>query len=207
LDEEKIKALTGREPIKARWCKKDFWQFDPTHKLALCTNHRPEVRGSDHGIWRRLSLIPFNVRFWNPAKENGPDNLRQDQTLPAALAEEAEGILAWCVRGCIEWQQKGLAMPDVVKAATAEYREEEDIFERFVDERCYRNTGRSEKASDLYAAYKSWCEKNGEHPKKQKAFGQLLVEKGFVRDKSSNVIYRGIGLLDADQWDDGRDGT
>ena len=81
INEERIKALTGSDPITARRMREDFWQFDPTHKLILVTNHKPEVRGTDHAIWRRLRLVPFAVQFLDPAApENAgkviPDNRR-----------------------------------------------------------------------------------------------------------------------------------
>lgn len=195
LDEAKVKFLTGKDVIRARRMREDTWEFDPTHTLIISTNHKPEIRGGDHAIWRRLALVPFNVRYWNPDKgETGPEELRQDKNLPEALEQEAEGILAWAVRGCLEWQKKGLAMPEAVKAATAEYREDEDVIERFISECCYTNTGHSVKASQIYSAYCEWCESNGEHPKKQRTFGGLLTERGFARDKSGVVSYRGIGL-------------
>jgi putative DNA primase/helicase len=86
LNEALIKDLTGGEPIRARRMKEDFWQFDPTHKVMLLTNHKPRVVGTDTAVWRRLRLVPFEVTFWDPCDPNNhgknlPEHLRQDKQL------------------------------------------------------------------------------------------------------------------------------
>jgi putative DNA primase/helicase len=63
LAESLVKALTGGENVRARRMREDFWEFRPSHKLAVAANHLPIVRGRDNGIWRRVALVPFNVKF------------------------------------------------------------------------------------------------------------------------------------------------
>ena len=58
----------------------------------MAVNHQPEIRGTDKGIWRRVRLIPFGVEI---------SEEQQDQKLLEKLIEEALGILAWVVRGCL----------------------------------------------------------------------------------------------------------
>ena len=148
LAEATVKQLTGGDVISARRMREDFWTFSPSHKLILCTNHKPRVRGTDHAIWRRLVLVPFDQKFWNPAAgETGPPELMQDKELPAKLKAEREGILAWMVQGCLAWQHGGLQIPEAVRTATSEYRSENDTLGRFVtnDEM----TGQSH-ADDVY---------------------------------------------------------
>jgi len=99
LNEALVKRLTGRDTIKARFMRQDFFDFTPSHKLFMAVNHRPEIQGTDKGIWRRIRLIPFEVEI--PEKQ-------QDPKLLDKLIEEAPGILAWAVRGCLQWQQSGL---------------------------------------------------------------------------------------------------
>ena len=112
LAESLAKQLTGGDRVKARRMREDFWEFEPTHKIFLAANHKPIVRGTDHGIWRRVKLVPFTVTV--PAEE-------QDKRLAEKLTAEAAGILAWAVRGCLDWQSDGLGEPEEVKAATKEY--------------------------------------------------------------------------------------
>jgi len=89
----------------------------------MATNHKPVIRGTDEGIWRRIRLVPFTVVI--PEEE-------QDTTVPEKLRAELPGILAWAVRGCLAWQQEGLPVPEEVQQATAGYREEMDTFGRFL---------------------------------------------------------------------------
>src|SRR5262249_33691317 len=109
LNETLVKQLTGSDRITGRRMREDFWDFAPTHKLMLCTNHRPEIRETKHAIWRRIKLLPFNVVIPEP---------EQVKDLPQRLQAEYPGILAWCVRGCLEWQTQGLDVPDEVDIAT-----------------------------------------------------------------------------------------
>jgi putative DNA primase/helicase len=201
INEALIKELTGGEAVKARRMREDNWEFTPTHKFWLATNHRPEVRGTDDGIWRRLRLIPFTVRFWDRDKnESGPPHLRADKTLKGKLLAEAEGILAWMVRGCLEWQSGGMREPKEVTLATAAYRSEQNTVERFVRERCEVGEGSKERASALYAAFKKWHEEYGEEgrPMSQRRFGQGLAALGFHSRASNGTLYEGIALRAAD---------
>jgi putative DNA primase/helicase len=118
-------------------------KFAPTHTVFLGTNHRPEVRGTDHAIWRRLKLIPFDVTI--PEDE-------QDKTLPETLRSELPGILAWIVRGCIEYQRDGLGEPEQVKDATKGYRSDMDPLEAFIDECCVVGPDVWCKFANLYSA-------------------------------------------------------
>ena len=188
--ESLVKQLTGGDKVRARRMREDFWQFTPTHTVFLATNHRPEVRGTDLGIWRRIHLIPFTETI--PPEE-------QDTALPEKLRGELSGILAWAVEGCLEWRLDGLKPPDEVLTATKEYREEMDVLGAFLDECCQLGPERNVAASDLYQAYGSWCLNNGESQETQRKFGRRLTERGvFSRYKggaSGAHRWRGLDLL------------
>jgi putative DNA primase/helicase len=195
LAEATVKQLTGGDLISARRMREDFWSFTPTHKLVISSNHKPKIRGTDHAIWRRLALVPFEQKFWNPAKgESGPDELRQDKDLPAKLTTEAEGILAWMVEGCLEWQRRGLDVPASVRAATEEYQTEEDVIGRFVSDCCLTGRVYKVKFSNLYEAFEGWCNESGDNVASRRFFGQWLKDNGYRDQKSSCRWYEGIGL-------------
>jgi putative DNA primase/helicase len=98
LNEARIKTLTGEDGISARRMKEDFWDFIATHKIILCTNHLPKIRGQDKAIWRRFAVWPFMQTYWDSDKgETGPPEFKADKTLKAKLHAEHEGILAWLV--------------------------------------------------------------------------------------------------------------
>lgn len=193
LNETLVKELTGGDAIRARRMHQNFWQFDPTHKLVLATNHRPQVHGTDDAIWRRLALIPFIQRFWNPSKgESGPANRQQDKTLPTKLRAEASGILAWAVNGCLDWQADRLNEPDSVKLATHQYRSDENTVERWLNECCERVDNAREPAGRLYAKYKQWCEDSRADPVSNQKFAGLLNDSGFRKKKSGSYYYQGL---------------
>jgi len=188
LNETIVKWLTGGDKLKARFMRQDFFEFEPTHKIWLATNHKPVIRGTDYAIWRRIRLIPFNVTI--PVEE-------QDTRLPEKLREELAGILAWAVQGCLEWQRNGLGVPEEVKRATEGYRAEMDILAAFIADCCIIDKRAKVKASDLYKAYVEWCEENGERELSQRAFGMRLTERGFERQRSTRGthLWLGIGLV------------
>lgn len=187
LAEELVKQLTGGDKIKARMMRQDFFQFDPTHKLWLVANHKPIIKGTDFAIWRRILLIPFDVTITDAEK---------DPQLPTKLLAESSGILAWAMRGCMEWQLHRLQVPAKVTAATDTYKKESDTFGAFLTE-CTVNAPTAEtKASTLYGTYEAWCGENGERPVSGKLFSAKLTESGYEKIRTnSGVVYRSIGIL------------
>src|SRR5215208_777870 len=144
LAERLVKQLTGGDKVRARRMRQDFWQFDPTHKVFMAVNHKPEVRGTDTAIWRRLRLIPFEQTI--PPAE-------QDKKLPQKLEAELPGILAWCVEGCLEWQREGLQAPEEVRKATAGYRSEMDVIGAFLQDECEIGHEFRESFTTVYKRY------------------------------------------------------
>lgn len=127
------------------------------------------IRGTDQAMWDRIKRIPFNVRI--------PDE-EQDKELPARLLAEQSGILAWAVRGCLEWQDlHSLGVPTEVRVATARYRQDMDTIAVFIDDCCVVRPENTVKAGKLYDAYKEWCAANGEKPISAKALATVLVVK------------------------------
>lgn len=186
MAEALMKQLTGEDTVTARFLHQEYFQFKPQFKLFLAANHKPEIKGTDTGIWRRVRLIPFNVTI--PEGEI-------DKSLPKKLADENEGILAWLVRGCLDWQREGLGVPDEVRNATAAYQEEMDVIARFISENCVIQKRAEVGATQLYKAYVAWCEETGERPEKQKNFGERLTERGYTRSHTrTGIVYYGIGL-------------
>jgi putative DNA primase/helicase len=193
LAESRIKDLTGQDTVTARFMKAEWFDFAPTHKLWLSTNHKPEIRGTDAAIWRRIRLVPWTVTI--PPAE-------QEKKLPVALRHELPGILAWVVRGCLQWRREGLQAPDEVRKATGEYRAEMDVLAGFLAECCEVDTGHWEYAKDLYESYKRWCDENGERSEPQRKFGGRLGERRFERDRGGSRgagIWRGVRLTEGEK--------
>lgn len=185
FDEQRIKSFTGGDTLKARRMREDFWAFQPTHKIWVSTNHKPEVQDSSHGFWRRVRMIPFTVTI--PEKEKDPHLLRK-------LRAELPGILNWMIAGCLAWQAEGLGTCVAVEKATADYRAESDSMADFVEERCDCGAAYEVQSTVLYQAYVAWANTRKERPESIKAFGERIRELGYRPRKASTMFYVGLRL-------------
>ncbi len=185
LAESLLKQLTGGEDrIKTRHLFKRYFTYRPNFKVLMTANHKPVIRGTDNAIWNRVHLLPFDVEI---PKED------QDPKLLAKLRRELPGVLAWAVRGCREWQRRGLDPPREVLAATADYRVEMDKTGAFLADRCVERLDARVGVSELHADYVEWC--GGDHPLGRNNFGQRLKERGFRQEKKGAWRWVGLRLL------------
>lgn len=206
LNEARIKTLTGEDGLTGRRMREDFWDFIATHKIILCTNHLPKIRDQDHSTWRRLAVWPFTQTYWDSDKgETGPPQLKADKTLKVKLQAEFEGILAWLVQGCLDWQQHGIIRPDSVRNATNHYKSTQDKLSIFIAERCVTGPQMRVKASTLWGAFQVWAKGNREQPVTSTAFGNAMREGGFEKDDGKRW-YLGIDLLSPDSTENESEG-
>jgi putative DNA primase/helicase len=185
LDESLIKEMTGDSAMTARFMRAEFFTFEPTWKVLWALNHRPVIRGTDMGIWRRMRLIPFEVSI--------PDE-EKDRDLGNKLKLEQDGILAWMIAGCEMWQQVGLAPPERVMEATRAYRDDMDVLKDFLEERCDLGPGLGVSNTDLYSAFQAWATANGERERSQRWFSQALHDRGYRQDPSRRAGRRWMGV-------------
>ena len=189
LDEAKVKDLTGRDTISARFMRAEWFDFNPIFKLWMYGNHKPTIKGSDEGIWRRVRLIPFDVTI--PKSE-------QDEQLPEKLKSELPGILNWAIAGCLAWQCDGLPVPSAIREATEDYRSDMDVIAAFLADCCMVAENAKCWGNELYSAYKGWCRREGEEPVSQKELGAILKDRGFKQYKNDAIRgWRGISIRDA----------
>lgn len=185
LAESLVKQLTGGDTVSCRRLYENFFSFDPEFKIFLATNHKPNIRGTDEGIWRRIRLIPFSVRI---------SDAEADKELPGRLKNELPGILNWALRGCVDWQNGGLQEPESVLLATEEYRKEMDALGAWLSESCVFGKDASEFAGALYKNYQEWCEINGERVFSQRMLAKRLTERGFWQHKGTKGSRKWYGL-------------
>lgn len=187
LAEAMVKDLTGGDTIAARFMRGEWFDFKPSFKIWLATNHKPVIRGTDNAIWNRIRLIPFSVTILEH---------QQDRELLGKLQKELPGILAWAVRGCLQWQRYGLGMPAEVLQATQTYRADMDTMAAFLQDACIMDPQATVTAKALYETYKRWCDETGERAVTQKRVGQTLSERGLERiHKEQGWMWRGVRLL------------
>ena len=168
LSEAKVKDLTGGDTIAVRRMNENWWDLRPTHKLHAAGNHKPIVKGTDLGIWRRIMLVPWIVTI--PEAE-------RDATLGDRIRAELPGVLAWAVQGCLEWRKDGLRPPAAVVAASEEYREESDILADWMDTLTWEPDAKVPMVQ-LYKSYRDWALELGQQPWSARRLAARLREKG-----------------------------
>lgn len=179
--EAKLKKLTGGDKVSAHFMRQDFFEYTPQFKLLATGNTQPELRSVDAAMRRRLQLIPFTLPV-------PPE--RMDKQLEEKLRAEADGILAWAIEGCLEWQRIGLAWPEVVRAASESYFEEQDSLREWLTDCCDVGAAHRELPGELFASWQKWAEKAGEFTGTKKALGQRLEQNSFPKFRANGVAWR-----------------
>jgi putative DNA primase/helicase len=179
LSEALIKLITGGDAMQVRHLNRDFFELRPQFKLTMSGNYRPEIRGSDEGIWRRVALVPWTVTI--PPEKRDPH-------LGDKLRREGSGILNRLLDGLRDWLDNGLVLPDEVAAATAAYRSDSDPLGRFLAACVVMKVGGKVQSSVLYAAFVEWTKANGESEWKQAGFSRSMTERGY-RKRQSDVMW------------------
>lgn len=175
LNESLVKQLTGADTITARFLYGKDFEFRPEFKIVMATNHKPKVKGTDWGIWRRIRLIPFTVSI--------PRD-KQDKALPNKLRKELSGILNWCIEGAKKWQansknsKSGLPPCAAVDNAIEEYKSEMDRLKQFLDDCVMEADGQTIQAGAFYKMYTCWARENGERfPLTSTKFGREMKKR------------------------------
>lgn len=188
MKEALLKRLSGDERITARALYQSPISFVPHFKIFMASNAKPSFRGVDHGLWRRVKLIPF-VRTFSVEE--------RDYSLQSKLMSEAQGILAWAVDGAAQWYANGLCEPAAIVAATSEYRHSEDALSEWALQKGWQLGGADGEVrlTDLFKDYDTWCYENRvDDALRTRAFQRSIEARKGVRKirKSSGTIYKGV---------------
>ncbi|MFE7077903.1 phage/plasmid primase, P4 family [Streptomyces sp. NPDC057620] len=170
LDDELVKQLTGEDTMSARFMRAEFFDFRPVGKIHLATNYLPGV-GSGHGIARRLQDIGWDVTV--------PPHKRIPKLDEKIMASEASGVLNWAIRGCIEWQARGLDVPAAVREKTQAHLASADSLSVWLNEETFEETDAVIETSQFFQNYALWCENARIRPMTMTAFKLALTERGI----------------------------
>jgi putative DNA primase/helicase len=174
LAEALVKRITGGDSISVCAKYENPFTYKPEFKLWLATNKKPSVSGTDLGIWSRIKMIPFLAKFEGASK---------DLKLKETLRAEASGILAWSVRGSVEWYQNGLGTCKAVNLATDDYRNESDLVARFIADCLEISPTEKVSAESMFVEYEKWKTDNDGAEKTRAELKRELEAKGLQQGK------------------------
>jgi len=203
MAESLIKRLTGGDTISARFMRKEFFEFVPTFLIVLATNYKPNFRGQDFGLWRRVKLVPFTRTFTLEDRDAHLTSKFLGRRVPANafLPDEdygdgPAGILAWAVAGAVAWHLDGLDAPAVIANATKEFKETSDKLGDFYEHYLVKEDDGRITGKDVWALYREWADEE-DLPSKERwtrsTFWSALEERGARKVVSGRTIgFRGI---------------
>lgn len=200
LAEGLVKRLTGGDVIAASFKHERTFEFTPRFKVWLAANHKPRINGTDHGIWRRIMLVPFEAKFLKPGDEITDERTQKriDPNLRRDLLAELPGILNWAVEGYQIWRRDGLKPPQAVNDASKAYREESDKVGQFLADELLHIPGARAVYAEVYERFRKWAESSGVSAGSKQTLSSDMKGRGIEIRKmgKSNISYvMDYGLL------------
>ena len=188
LAEAQLKALVGGDTISAQFKFGNEFSYKPKFKLWMSTNYPPNIRGTDHGMWRRIVMFEFKRQFSDAEK---------DKDMPDKLKAETDKILGWCIQGYLKYQKENrLLITTSQRFSLQKYKSRLDNVAQFISKECVIQEGASVLCKELYAQYKTWTLNNTDFTYKEQKFMEELMNKGITveRQLDGKTYYKGIRL-------------
>lgn len=183
LDEALVKRLSGGDTVTARGMGEEFRDFKIMGKVHLVTNHLPHIN-HDEATMRRIRLVHWGVTI--------PEGQRDKHLSKRIISRELPGVLAWAVRGTLEWQKHELAPPMSAVMDLAGYVEREDRLGEFISARLLQDRDGFTPSAQIYATYRAWAESQGTRPMESSTLIQELHQRGFEKHRTATL--RGLRL-------------
>lgn len=186
-----FKALVGEDYLTVEKKNKNPFSFQSTARLLFSCNNIPKNYGDrSEGFYRRLIIIRFDHAV--PEDKKDPDLLDK-------LRLEADGIFLFALEGLKRLMANRYRFSETAanKAELQQYREDSDSVLSFVKDCC--ETGDDAfvcGSTELFNAYKAYCEESGLKPYAQKKFIQQMLsscpgaEKGVDKTGRRRIIRR-----------------
>ncbi len=187
-----IKLVTGGEPVSVRHLNRGFFNMKVMFKLTVSGNHKPDIRQTDDGIWRRVKLVHWGQRVRDEINPNGTRD--KDPDLPQKLLGELSGIFNRLVHGLLDWLENGLVEPEDVTRDTIQYRTENDPLARFLKLCTAPDPDATVRSSKLHELFLAWCKAADEVEWKQKGFSRAMLAKGYQKKASDGMHWLGMRM-------------
>ncbi|MDD4223418.1 MAG: phage/plasmid primase, P4 family [Candidatus Cloacimonetes bacterium] len=184
-----VKQLSSRDNIPARPLYQNPFEFTPSHKLWIRSNHKPRFNIDDKGLLRRIVLIPFNHVI--PADD-------VEERYEDTLLKEKSGILNWLIQGWLAYLDEGLKLPPACVSEMEAYVRENDTLATFLEEACEADPNAKVLLKEFTADYNAWARLNGaEELSSTKLSSRLRAKNHLLKNGTGNkmTVY-GIKLAD-----------
>jgi putative DNA primase/helicase len=167
LDVGLLKSFTGGEMLTARRLYQEHFEFQPTAKLWLASNHLPNVPDLDSGLWRRMLLIPFVNR-----PDHAHPGVKRELTSNPRLRS---ALLRWAVEGAQRWYgDQTLEPPPVVRAAVETLKRSANPLADWVAEHTEPDAEAIVLSREFYHHYCAYAEASGTKPLVSREWGKRL---------------------------------
>ena len=171
-----IKKIISGETLTAERKFKDAFDFRPTCKIWITTNHLPSTRDFSDGLFRRFTVLQFQNKFAPGVADTRLDAKLKAET-PGVLNLALEALAGVYERGCVTIPQSSL---DAAKS----WRVSSDQILQFLDEAVTHDPQAITPSSDMYDAYTAWATGAGIYRKmNRKHFTLRLGTHGIENGK------------------------
>ena len=187
LSAQMLKVAVSTEHISARALHGNPFSFEPTHKAVMRGNHLPIIQEGDEGTWRRIDLVPFDLKL---------DPSQCDPDLERKLRAEAPGILLWLIKGHLNWKARGMVPAVRVRNASNAYRKNSDVIANWLADECVIAANAEVEKATAYMRYRMWAVDEGLRCMAKKSLTRALVERGYTEGRQATgarkEVYRGF---------------
>lgn len=197
LNEAIFKSVVAGEPVPACYKFKPVFDLTPYAKIIVSMNDLPVINDKSEGCWERIEILKFN-RFF---KEEERNKYLTSQILDQGL----DGIFTWAIDGLDRLRKNGrFIIPQDSRKELEEFRRQNNTVQLFIEEKYdfvaiegqKRGQEGTMPASDLFAAYQNWCQKNSYKFETPVTFSVILLQTFQPRiekcEDSGGRYYKGL---------------
>jgi len=150
-----MKELTGNDKIQARALYGAPIEFYPQFKTLLACNKLPEIPSTDGGTWRRIRVVPFEMRFTDEVVE--PNDRKKDPDLRRKMETWHQAFMSVLVEYNKRFKEEGNSEPAKVKDHTLMYQQKSDLILEYIQDRIEDDITSKILVTELYDDFKFWC--------------------------------------------------
>ena len=179
LQSDAFKLLASQEPIEAKVKYKDPFIMSGYARLMFNCNELPKDVENTVAFFRRFIIIPFNVTIAESDQDKDLSN--------KIISDELSGVFNWMLSGLARLlKNRGFTKSDVAEKEVAEFKKQSNSVALFIEEEGYvRSINEKVYRTELYPAYRDYCNNAGNKPLKQNNFVNRMEDLGFIYDRDS----------------------